>query len=188
MLRRDCLPLNAPAFAGRTTVREPLGSYRSHQANTPVIPGDDRWLCLHPHLLLESPVGYGQDRPTSPLRSIAITATSSLLRATPSQCLASVLRFLWCRHLNGSLRIETTGSRSSIENLDQAHATCTPDTAWAAFRTTPRLLPTVPPSIGFDVMYWFTTSQRWFTCVRLSDPHLPSHARRFPNAHDRHSS
>ena len=69
----------------------------------------------HPHLLLESPVGYGQDRPTSPLRSIAITATSSLLRATPSQCLASVLRFLWGRHLNGSLRIETTGSRSSIE-------------------------------------------------------------------------
>ena len=88
---------------------------RSHQANTPVIPGDDKWFCLHPHLLLESPVGYGQDRPTSPLRSIAITATSSLLRATPSQCLASVLRFLWGRHLNGSLRIETTGSRSSIE-------------------------------------------------------------------------
>ena len=41
---------------------------------------------------------------------------------------------------------------------------------------------------GFDVMYWFTTSHRWFTCVRLSDPHLPSHARRFPNAHDRHAS
>ena len=92
---------------------------RSHQANTPVIPqcllGDDKWFCLHPHLLLESPVGYGQDRQTSPLRSIAITATSSRLRATPSQCLASVLRFLWGRHLNGSLRIETTGSRSSIE-------------------------------------------------------------------------
>ena len=44
-----------------------------------------------------------------------MTATSSLLRATPSQCLASVLRFLWGRHLNGSLRIETTGSRSSVE-------------------------------------------------------------------------
>ena len=77
--------------------------------------GDDKGFCLHPHLLLESPVGYGQDRPTSPLRSIAMTAPSSLLRATPSQCLASVLRFLWGRHLNGSLRIETTGSRSSIE-------------------------------------------------------------------------
>ena len=37
--------------------------------------GDDKWFCLHPHLLLESPVGYGQDHPTSPLRSIAITAT-----------------------------------------------------------------------------------------------------------------
>ena len=62
------------------------------------------------------------------------------------------------------------------------HATCTPDTAWAAFRATPRLIPTVPPSVGFDVMYWFTTSQQWFTCVRLPDPHLSSHARCVPNA------
>ena len=62
-----------------------------------------------------NPVGHGQDRPTSPLRSIAITATSALLRATPPQCLASVLKFLWGRHLNGSLSIETTGSRSSVE-------------------------------------------------------------------------
>ncbi len=54
-------------------------------------------------------------------------------------------------------------------------------------RAPPRLLPTVSPSIGFDVLCWVTTSQRWFTCGRLSDPHLPSHARRFPNAHDRHS-
>ena len=54
--------------------------------------------------------------PRSVQFSVAIdTATSSLLRATPSQCLASVLRFLWGRHLNGSLRIETTGSRSAIE-------------------------------------------------------------------------
>ena len=75
----------------------------------------DTWLCLHPYLLLDSPVGHGQDHPTSPLRSIAITATSSLLRATPPQCLASVLRFLWGHHLNGSLGIETTGSRSSVE-------------------------------------------------------------------------
>ena len=35
-------------------------------------------------------------------------------RLRPSS-LASVLRFLWGRHLNGSLRIETTGSRSSVE-------------------------------------------------------------------------
>ena len=39
----------------------------------------------------------------------------TLIRATPSQCLASVLRFLWVLHLNGSLCIKTTGSRSSIE-------------------------------------------------------------------------
>ena len=98
--------------APRRTVREPLDSYRSHQANHL---SADTWLCLHPYLLLDSPVGHGQDHPTSPLRSIAITATSSLLRATPPQCLASVLRFLWGHHLNGSLRIETTGSRSSVE-------------------------------------------------------------------------
>ena len=45
-------------------------------------------------------------------------------------------------------------------------------TPWAAFRATPRLIPTVPPSVGFDVMSWFPTSQQWFTCVRLPDPHL----------------
>ena len=28
----------------------------------------------------------------------------------------------------------------------------------------------------------FTTSQQWFTCVRLPDPHLSSHARCVPNA------
>ena len=74
-----------------------------------------KWFCLHPHLLLVNPVECEQDRLTSPLRSITITVTSSLIRATPSQCLASVLRFLWVLHLNGSLCIKTTGSRSSIE-------------------------------------------------------------------------
>ena len=96
------------------TRSSPIGFHQPVRLHHELL-GDDKWFCLHPHLLLESPVGYGQDRPTSPLRSIAITPTSSLLRATPSQCLASVLRFLWGRHLNGSLRIETTGSRSSVE-------------------------------------------------------------------------
>ena len=77
-----------------------------------------KWFCLHPHLLLVNPVECEQDRLTSPLRSITITVTSSLIRATPSQCLASVLRFLWVLHLNGSLCIKTTGSRSSIEKPD----------------------------------------------------------------------
>ena len=40
-----------------------------------------------------------------------------------------------------------------------------------------------PPSVSMSGN-WFTTSQQWFTCVRLSDPHLSSHARRVPNAHD----
>ena len=74
----------------------------------------DKWFCLHPHLLLVNPVECEQDRLTSPLRSITITVTSSLIRATPPQCLASVLRFLWVLHLNGSLCIKATGSRSSV--------------------------------------------------------------------------
>ena len=72
-------------------------------------PGEPRWIRTRP-----------PDVAPSLHRSIApslhrITATSSRLRATPSQCLASVLRLLWGRHLTGSLRIETTGSRRAIE-------------------------------------------------------------------------
>ena len=45
-----------------------------------------------------------------PLRSISITETSSLLRADPPLCSASVLWSLWGFHLDFSLSIGTTGS------------------------------------------------------------------------------
>jgi len=45
-----------------------------------------------------------------PLRSSSITEPSTLLRATPSPCLASVLSLSGDHPLSFSLRIEATGS------------------------------------------------------------------------------
>lgn len=52
---------------------------------------------------------------TQPLCSIPITGTSSLLRAAPPQCLASVLSSLWVCHLDFSLSIKATGSPISLQ-------------------------------------------------------------------------
>ena len=64
-----------------------------------------------------------------PLRSITITVTSSLLRAAPPLCLASVLSFLWGLHLNFSLNIGTTASHVPHKSLIHVHAAFMPDAA-----------------------------------------------------------
>jgi len=53
---------------------------------------------------------FVQSRTMPPLRSSAITAPSSLLRATPPLCPASVRWLSWGLHLSVSLRIRATGS------------------------------------------------------------------------------
>ena len=89
--------------------------------------------------------------PARPLGSSPITGPSSLLRAGPPLCLASVLCPCGRRHLGFSLsttrghrhplrlavRIETTGSPVPCQRLQRAHATFTPDTARATCRQLP---------------------------------------------------
>src|SRR6266542_1865259 len=73
----------------------------------------------------------------SPLRSSAITAPSSLLRATPPLGPALVLSRSWGRHLRFSLAIGATGSHVPHTSLDHGHAAFMPDAAWAVSRSLP---------------------------------------------------
>ena len=57
-----------------------------------------------------------------PLRSTAITETSSLLRVAPPLCPASVLCSSWVFHLESSIGIGATGSHVPHGSLGQAHA------------------------------------------------------------------
>jgi len=66
---------------------------------------------------------------------------SSLIRAIPPLCLASVLRSLWVLHLDCSLNIEATGSRVPCTCLNRTHATFMPDAALAVSRFSPELIP-----------------------------------------------
>ena len=74
-------------------------------------------------------------RTMQPLRSSLITKPSSLLRATPPLCPASVLSLSWGLHLSFSLNIRTTGSHVPHKSLDQVHATFMPSTAQAVNRS-----------------------------------------------------
>ena len=72
---------------------------------------------------------------TQPLCSIPITGTSTLIRAVPPLCAASVLSSLWGHHLDFSLNIETTGSHVLYKSLNQNHAAFMPSTAQAVNRS-----------------------------------------------------
>ena len=106
------------------------------------------------------------------LRSNAITAPSSLLRATPPLCPASVLWSSWGFHLDVSLRIGATGSHVPHKSLNQGHAAFMPDAVWAVGRYLPDLSranethPVLTPSMHFS-----TRHQR-FACARLLGSHL----------------
>ena len=76
---------------------------------------------------------------TQPLRSIPITEASSLLRAVPPLCSASVLSSSWDLHLDFSLSIRTTGSHVPHESQNHVHATFMPDAARAINRHPPNL-------------------------------------------------
>src|SRR6516162_11962446 len=104
-----------------------------------------------------------------PLRSRPITGPSPLLRAHPSLCPASVLWLWWGFHLSFSLGIEATGSLfepgSDSRHLNAGrHA--------GGKRISPALIPGQRLLPGFDVVPTLSTLHRWFTRVRLSDPHL----------------
>jgi hypothetical protein len=113
-----------------------------------------------------------------PLRSMPITGTSSLLRAHPSLCLASVLSAsgdyplrLFPSHRGHRFPGSLFEPESESRHLNAGrHA--------GSKRISPAFLPGQRLDPGFDVVPTLSTLPRWFTCVRLSDPHLTrsSHA------------
>ena len=130
--------------------------------------------CHFRHLLLaKGQLGVKFDCLILSLRSTAITAASSLLQTGPPQCSASVLSSSWGFHLDFSVSIRTTGSRSSTEKpeLDSRHL----NAGHHLLRTQvpSRLFPMIGIAIGFDVtLYPFSTLNRWFIFIRLSSSYL----------------
>src|SRR4051812_45686874 len=108
-----------------------------------------------------------------------ITGTSTLLRAHPPLCPASVLWPSWVFHLGSSLNIEATGSQVPCSSQDWARATLMPDAALAVSGSPPALIPGQRLLPGFDVVHTLSTLRRWFTRVRLPDPHLTRSRRAF---------
>ena len=117
-----------------------------------------------------------------PLRSSPITGPSSLLRAAPPLCLASVLRLLRDRRLSRSLGIKATGSHVPYQSLYPVHATSMPVAAQAINRFPPSLSWSVT-SLQFRRHLMLSTPQRWFACARLLDTHLTHFMRLFLDAH-----
>src|SRR3954452_17921081 len=108
-----------------------------------------------------------------------ITGTSTLLRAHPPLCLASVLWPSWVFHLGFSLNIEATRSQVPCSSQDRTRPTLMPDAALAVSGSPPALIPGQRLLPGFDVVHTLSTLRRWFTCVRLPDPHLTRSRRAF---------
>ena len=108
-----------------------------------------------------------------------ITGTSTLLQAHPPLCPASVLRLSWVFHLSFSLNIEATGSQVPCSSQDRTRATLMPDATLAVSGSPPALIPEQRLLPGFDVVHTLSTLRRWFTCVRLPDPHLTRSRRAF---------
>jgi len=117
-----------------------------------------------------------------PLCSSPITGPSSLLRAAPPLCLASVLRLLRDRRLSRSLSIKATGSHVPYQSLYPVHATSMPVAAQAINRFPPSLSWSVA-SLQFRRRLTLSTPQRWFACARLLSTHLTHFMRLFLDAH-----
>ena len=108
----------------------------------------------------------------TPLRSAAITAVSSLLRASPSLRAASLLSALsFCdlclfdSHLRAGSRVPYTG-------LLRAHAILMPDVEQPATGL-PLFLSRSGGEIPVLTSFTLTTLHQWFTCVHLHGAYLP---------------
>src|SRR5262245_54098444 len=108
-----------------------------------------------------------------------ITGTSTLLQAHPPLCPASVLGPSWVFHLGFSLNIEATGSQVPCPSQDRTRATLMPDATLAVSGSPPALIPEQRLLPGFDVVPMLSTLRRWFSRVRLPDPHLTRSRRAF---------
>lgn len=131
-------------------------------------------------------LNLNDDRLIQPLRSMTITATSSLLRVDPPQ----LFRI-------GTLTLEVSAPCVSpftskrlvpavpCRSPNETHATFTPDAIYPVIRFLIDFswdLKALPILTSFCCL---STRQRWFRVIRLSHPHLPSFKLAlYPNAHD----
>ena len=106
-------------------------------------------------------------------------AAQHTLQAHPPLCPASVLWLSWVFHLSSSLNIEATGSQVPCSSQDRARATLMPDATLAVSGSPPALIPGQRLLPGSDVVHMLSTLHRWFTRVRLPDPHLTQSRRAF---------
>ena len=118
-----------------------------------------------------------------PLCSGPITEPSTLLRATPPLCPASVLWLSWGYHLSFSLRIGATGSHVPHKSLNQGHAALMPDAACAVSRHLTDLsrVNDCPPVLTSSLR--FRTLHQRFACARLLGPHLTESCPAFSATH-----
>ena len=120
------------------------------------------------------------------LRSITITATSTLLQACPPLCNASIIsasQFLVCAFLFSSLRqVPAVPHKGPVQD----HASSMPGAVWSVNR----LLPNSSCSNENSAVltpFRLSTLVRRFTCVRLLEQHLIHIMYLFRNAHYRGS-
>ena len=157
--------------------RNRTGSSRFIRLFTPAT-GETPWLRPADGFLPLAGLTCQRDGVRGPLRSLPITGTSSLLRAHPPLCLASVLSAsgdyplrLFPSHRSHRFPGSLSEPESESRHLNAGrHA--------GSKRISPAFIPGQRLNPGFDVVPTLSTRHRWFTCVRLSDPHLTrsSHA------------
>ena len=132
---------------------------------------------------------HASGRTTVPLRSSPITGPSSLLRAPPPPCPASVLWLLWCRPLE---LLPCTSGRQVLTFLTEAWSLFTPPSCRAPVEhisgsPRPSSRGTAPPPVTTPFKGISTRLQR-FTFVRLQGPHLTQSRCAFSrNAHHQDS-
>src|SRR5262245_55999076 len=108
---------------------------------------------------------------TRPLGSLGLSPSSSLLRVAPSLCLASIRwssGFLpWTSLFTSRRQVPTFRTTAWLRVTPPL---CRMSSRQAAVSPWTRPGPTTRP--GFDIVPTLSTRSRWFTSVRLSDPHL----------------
>src|SRR5208282_1297532 len=97
---------------------------------------------------------------------------SSLIRAAPPLCPASVLSSSWGLHLDFFLNIGTTVSHVPHKSLNQIHATSMPDTIQAVNRSPPGFILAFGKPPVLMSSKFFSTPHQWFVCTHLSDSYL----------------
>ena len=168
-----------------STPAAPWLAFTCLYASTHLALGNTKRLCFV-RGLLPLPVGpFLKLDGAAPLLSFHY-GPSSLLRAAPPRCPASVLSSLWVLHLDFSLSIGATGSHVPHGSLKQVHAAFMPDAARAVSRFSPGLIPGQRLAPGFDIVPTLSTRHQRFTHVRLPVPYLTRSRLAFsPSAHHR---